>query len=335
MSPDTPFFLASVTKLYIATAVLRLHEQGRIDLAAPIAAYLPDTLLTNLHRWKGSDRTGDITVRHLLGHASGLPEYLALARPGEKSLLDGVTDDPAREWGIADIAALVRDCDRALYPPRPFDGERHTIRYSDTNFQLLIAIIERVMERPLHEAFDTLIFQPLGLVRTVLPGTPPADGLLPRPAAVWMGDERLDNHPGPMRSFRDLFSTADETIRFMAALVDGSVFDDPDTARLMTGHFNPFAFSPTLRPTGPGWPIEYGLGMLRFRVPRMFTGFRQAPTLYGHTGVTGSWLFHEPTSDLILAGTVNQVTAAAVPYQFAPRLVLELASLGVRGAGAA
>jgi D-alanyl-D-alanine carboxypeptidase len=118
----------------------------------------------------------------------------------------------------------------------------------------------------------------------------------------------------------------------MAALVRGHLFDDPSTARLMSEHFNPLAFSLNLRPVGPGWPIEYGLGMVRFRMPRLFTGFRQAPTILGHTGVTGSWLFHVPDLDLILSGTVDQVMGAPVPYRFVPRLVLELQALGIRGA---
>jgi D-alanyl-D-alanine carboxypeptidase len=151
------------------------------------------------------------------------------------------------------------------------------------------------------------------------------------PAAFWAGDDRLDTKPGPLRSFRDLYSTAEETLRFMAALVRGHLFDDPATARFMSGHVNPLAFSLSLRPVGPGWPIEYGLGMVRFRMPRLFTGFRQAPTIRGHSGVTGSWLFHVPGLDLILSGTVDQVMGAPVPYRFVPRLVLELQALGIRG----
>ncbi|TVP75482.1 MAG: class A beta-lactamase-related serine hydrolase [Gemmatimonadales bacterium] len=335
MTPDTPFFLASVTKLYIATTVLRLYEEGRVALDAPISEYLPAELVGGLHRWKGTDRTGEITVRHLLGHATGLPEYLVLARKGEKSLFDGAALDPDGEWGIREITALVRDCGRPSFPPRPFDGRRHTIEYSDTNFQLLNALIEAVLDVPLHQAFRELIFQPLGLEQTFLPdGDPPGeapDGPPSTPAAFWMGDERLDLNPGPLRSFRDLYSTAAETVRFMAALVEGRVFDDPATGRLMTEHFNPMGFSVTLRPTGPGWPTEYGLGILRFRMPRLFTGLRQAPTLLGHTGVTGSWLFHVPDRDLILSGTVDQVTAAPVPYRFVPRLAMELEDLGIRG----
>jgi D-alanyl-D-alanine carboxypeptidase len=330
MTPDTPYFQASVTKLYIAAAILRLAEQGRVSLDAPMATYLPAELVEGVHVWKGEDRTGDITVRHLLGHATGLQDYLVVAPPGEKTLFASVGTDGDRDWGIGEIVRLVRDHGRPDYPPRPFDGRRHSIRYSDTNFQLLIAIIRAVTGQSLQDTFETLIFRRLGLHRTFLPGTPAARAAAPAPAAVWAGDRRLDTLPGTMCSFNDLISTAGDSLRFMAALVSGLAFQDPATARLMTAHWNPLAFSLSLTPVGPGWPMEYGLGVIRFRLPRLLTPFRPVPDLIGHSGVTGSWLFHCPALDLILAGTVDQATAAPVPYRFVPRLVRTLEDGAVR-----
>jgi D-alanyl-D-alanine carboxypeptidase len=75
---------------------------------------------------------------------------------------------------------------------------------------------------------------------------------------------------------------------------------------------------------GPGWPMEYGLGMIRYRLPRLFTPFKPVPEVVGHSGVTGSWLFHCPELDIITAGTVDQATAAALPYRFVPRLLRAL-----------
>ena len=320
MTADTPYFQASVTKLYIAAGVLRLVEQGRVALDAPFGEYLNPDLVRGLHVWKGEDRTGEITVRHLLGHASGLPEYLVIRPPGETSLFESVGVEDS-EWGIEEIAALVRDHGEPRFPPRPFDGRRHTIEYSDTNFQLLLAVIRAVTGQPLQDAFDELIFRPLCLRSTFFPGTAAADRADPAPAAVWADDRRLDTLPGAMRSLNDLFSTADDSLRFMAALVGGDAFDDPATARLMTAHWNPLAFSLSLQPVGPGWPMEYGLGTIRFRLPRLFTPLRPVPEVVGHSGVTGSWLFHCPELDLITAGTVDQAAAAAVPYRFVPRLL--------------
>ena len=324
MTADTPFFLASVTKLYIATATLRLAEQGRVSLDAPMAEYLPVELVAGLHVRNGVDRTTEITVRHLLGHATGLPEYLVIRPPGGRSLFDSVAAGQDGKWSVKDIAALVREHGRPEFPPRPFDGRRHTVRYSDTNFQLLIAIIRAVTDTSLQNAFDDLILKRLGLKQTFLPGSPAAVTASPAPAAVWLGDQRLDALTGAMQSFNDLFATPGDALAFMAALISGEAFEDPATARHLTGHWNPFAFSLSLRPVGPGWPIEYGLGTLRFRLPRLLTPFHPMPEVVGHTGVTGSWLFHCPDLDLITVGTVDQATAAAVPYRIVPRLLQAL-----------
>jgi len=314
-------FLASVTKLYIAAAILRLMEQGRVSLGAGMAAYLPQELVHRLLVWRGEDRTGEITLRHLLGHASGLPDYLVIRPPGGRSLFEAAAAGAAQGWGIGEIADLVRQHGRPDFPPRPFDGRRHTIRYSDTNFQFLIAVIEAVTGKSLQAAFDDLIFRRLGLSHTFLPATPAAVSAAPAPAAVWLGDRRLDTLTRAMTSFNDLYGTACDQLRFMAALVSGAAFDDPATARLMTAHWNPLAFSLNPRPVGPGWPMEYGLGTIRYRLPRLLTPLRPMPEVVGHTGVTGSWLFHCPELGIITAGTVDQAMAAATPYRLVPRLL--------------
>jgi D-alanyl-D-alanine carboxypeptidase len=322
MTPETPYCLASVTKLYIGAAVLRLEEQGRLSIDDPLTDHLPNQLVSGLHRRRGVDRTAELTLRHLLAHASGLPEYLSEAPKGKKALLDQVVDQGDLSWDTSDVIDMVRATRGAHFDPRPFDGGRHTVRYSDTNFQLLIAVIEAVTRQPIHEAFATLIYEPLGLTRTWHPGTPP-EASMPPAAVPWAGDEPMDR-PLALRSFRDVFSTAEETLRFFRALMTGDLFDDPATAQRMWQHWNPLGFS--LIPTSPGWPIEYGLAMMRFQAPRFLRPFLSVPTLIGHTGASGSWLFYAPDSDLYLTGTVDQLNAPAVPFKKVPRLVGQMRS---------
>ncbi len=105
----------------------------------------------------------------------------------------------------------------------------------------------------------------------------------------------------------------------MKALLDDKVFDKAETLDLMRGMWQTFGSS--LSPLGPGWPIEYGLGMMRFRMPRLFTPFHPMPEVIGHTGAVGSWLFYCPKLDLIFTGTVGQLTAAAAPFKITPKLL--------------
>ena len=84
MTPETPYYLASVTKLYICAAILRLEELGRLSIDDLLTDHLSSQMVSGLHRRRGVDRTADLTLRPLLGYASGLPEYLSEAQKGEK-----------------------------------------------------------------------------------------------------------------------------------------------------------------------------------------------------------------------------------------------------------
>lgn len=67
--------IASVTKLFTAVVVLRLVEQGRLGLGDRLVDLLPEEVTRGLHVLDGADRTAEITLEHLLGHTSGLPDY--------------------------------------------------------------------------------------------------------------------------------------------------------------------------------------------------------------------------------------------------------------------
>ena len=318
MTVDTPFWIASVTKMYIATAILRLWEDGRLSLDDPIAAHLPASMVDGLHRTKeGVDHSSKITIRHLLSHTSGLPDYLEVKLEGGKGLFDLVLEEGDRSWSIAESIEIVQKAQKPLFPPQPLEARKKKARYSDTNFQLLIAIIEAVSGTPVHVAFEEMIYQPLNLKKTFHPGTTPSEAV-PPVATTWFKDRSLDNIPLAMISARDLNSTADDLLSFMRALIGGEVFARPSTAELMRSNWNRFGF--LFSRVAPGWPMEYGLGMMRYQVPRLLSPFVKMPDVIGHTGVSSAWLFYCPSLDLLIAGTVSQVTAGAVPFRVVQRL---------------
>ncbi|MFW5713617.1 MAG: serine hydrolase domain-containing protein [Brevefilum sp.] len=320
MQPDTPIWMASVTKLYIASTILKLFEDGQIDIDAKMSAYLPEDLIKGIHHMaEGEDHTDEITVRHLLSHSSGLPDCFEDSPKGEKSLLEQILEGNDREFSTEEVLDLVRNDLPAYFPPQPPELEKKKIRYSDTNYQLLMEIIKRVTGRSIHEAFTEFIYEPLGLRSTFQPGT--RSGQITEEAAiVWSGDHPLDI-PKAMHSFGDLGSTLGDMNKFMRGLIQGKFFSNSETWALMQRDFNSFDFSLNPMPTSPTWPIEYGLGLMRFEMPRLFTPFNPIPAVIGHTGVSGSWLFFCPELELILSGTVNQVAAAGLPFRFIPRLL--------------
>lgn len=119
-----------------------------------------------------------------------------------------------------------------------------------------------------------------------------------------------------LRSLGDLFSTTSDVLGFGRALFSGRVFADQITGRLMQRRFNRFGFPRSVASiASPAWPIEYGLGMMRFAPSRAMAMGRRLPPLLGHTGSTGSWSWYSPPLGLLLAGTADQATKAAFPFR--------------------
>jgi D-alanyl-D-alanine carboxypeptidase len=318
---ERPFFIASIDKLFNAAIAMKLSENGQLDLEALIPTYLPRTLTDGLHQMGGTDYSGRITVRHLLGHTSGLPDWLEDHPKGGRSLAERVFEDGDVALGIDGVTAIVREQLRPHFPPQDLTAERQKVRYSDTNFMLLAAVIEAVTGEPLHEVHERLLYRPLGLRHTWIAGHSRPLDPTPEPSVLhWEG--RPLPIPLLIRSFRGIYSTAGDTLAFLRRLVRGEVFENPATLASMQQRWNRFGFPldrAALR--APGWPIEYALGMMRFRLPRIFHPLHPMPAVVGHTGSTGCWLFYCPQRELLLAGSVDEATAGAVPYRIVPRIL--------------
>jgi D-alanyl-D-alanine carboxypeptidase len=325
MTPATPFFIASIDKTFTATLILQLHEQRALAIDDPVAKYLDDDRIAGTHRLGGVDRTASITIRNLLGHTSGLPDYLEdypkVGPTKGSSLVERLFEGDDRDVTLDDALRIVRDELTPHFPPQPAAAARQRARYSDTNYQLLAAIVEAVTGQPLHATTAARILRPLDLRHTWYAGLSEPAAPTVAPAALWVGARALDR-PRLLRSLNSIYSTADDLIAFMRGLVRGELFDDPATLALMQGRWNRFPLPrdrAALR--APGWPIEYALGLKRFRLPRPFTPFAPMPAVIGHTGSTGTWLFYCPDLDVFMAGAVNQATAGAVPYRLVPKVL--------------
>jgi D-alanyl-D-alanine carboxypeptidase len=109
MRVDIPFHIASIDKLHTACLVMKLVEGGRLACDAPVSRCLPQDTIAGLHRIDGIDRTGQITVRHLLGHTSGLPDCFEEAPRGERSLMERLFTEGDFTWTLEDLLRIVRD----------------------------------------------------------------------------------------------------------------------------------------------------------------------------------------------------------------------------------
>jgi D-alanyl-D-alanine carboxypeptidase len=220
-----PWNIGSATKTFVAVVALQLADEGRLDLDAGIAQFLPDL--------PEADR---ITPRQLLQHTSGLGEYL---------------DDPAvrsdlqREWTPAELIAVAEAAGRFGEP----GGAHH---YSNTNYIVLGEIIEQVTGNSWDEEVGTRIAEPLGMTHTsnitdeAQPGYIVVDGSFVDATSI--------AHPSVGGPAGSLQSTDRDLLLFATALADGSLLS-PESQAAME------AFVPGEDLSQFGVVHGYGLGL--------------------------------------------------------------------------
>jgi D-alanyl-D-alanine carboxypeptidase len=310
LRPDTPFFVASVTKRFIITLVLQAHERGELGLDDPATAHLPAEVTDGLHVLRAVDHSRQITLRHLASHTSGLPDYFDKPRQGP-SLYERLAAGHDHAWTFDDVVRMASHDHQPHFAPQDLGAGRQKARYSDTGFQLLIRTLELATGRSFAQLLDQRIITPLGLEHTWLPGRSGPRTATAEPSTLYAKDHPLDI-PMMITSSNDLISTTADLLRFQQALLGGELFEQNATVALLTERSN------LLR---NAFPLRYGLGTMVFRVGRLHAPGRRPVTLVGHSGATGTWLFHCPELGLQLAGTVDQAKGQRAPFSLMVRML--------------
>ncbi len=302
MTPAHPVRIASNTKTYVAVAVLRLWEQGRVDLDAPITEVLPADMLAILD--SDGYRTGEITVRHLLTHTSGLYDH-----GGAESYGAAILARPQHRWSRLEQVQLCADEGDPLAEPGA------VYNYSDTGYVLLGQILEDVTGADLAGAVWSVVDRRrLGLNSTWF------ESLEPRPAGARARAHQLfgdvdvtDFDPSfDLWGGGGIAATVGDMARFMRALFAGEVFDDPGTLDTMLTTFDGVQAAPGAsdRALPPG---AYRMGV--WVLPH------DGVTLHRHTGfwcTSATWV---PELDLVVSVTVNQHQAGPLLYTLQDGLV--------------
>jgi serine-type D-Ala-D-Ala carboxypeptidase len=293
----TIYDIASLTKVFTATAVLRLLNQGALDLHAPAARYLPHFRLPN------------VTIFHLLTHTSGLDIRLSVHRhKGRAGVLD------------------------AVYCAMPTRPPGTAVAYTNVNSLLLGEIVARLCGQALDQALQVLVLAPLGLRDTFFC---PSAALLSRIAPTeidesWRGSlvhgsvhDESAHALGGVAGHAGLFSTAADLFTFCRAWLDepegqGLRIEDRGW-RMEDGRpyisilyppssiFN-FLSGATIRQAcanhTPDLEMACGLGWMLNR-PN-FMGAAPAGT-FGHTGFTGPAIVVVPARRLVVVVLSNRV----------------------------
>jgi len=278
MTLDTVFDLASLTKVIATTtAVMQLVEAGKVRLNDPVAKYLPEF---------AQNGKQDITVRQLLTHYSGLEPDLDLKTPWEGK-------DTAYKMAFAETPAQA-----------PGSG----FVYSDINFIVLGALVERVSGETLDGYATKHIFAPLKMTRTrFVPPTAPRGGWITKIAPTQYDENEhmlrgvvhdpTARRMGGVAGHAGLFSTADDLAKFAQALLNGGggILSAVMVEKMTQPETPPAA--PVLR--GFGWDIDSPFSTNR--------GDLLPVGSFGHTGFTGTSIWIDPTTQTYIILLTNAV----------------------------
>ena len=278
MTLDTVFDMASLTKpLMTATAVMQLYEQGKLSPNDPVSKYVPDF---------AANGKQDITIRQLLTHYSGLPPDISLADPWE-----GKQEAYTRAFAV-----------KPIHPP----GVQFV--YSDVNFIVLGALVEKISGLTLDEYAQRFIIKPLGLTHTRYlppvswkPSIAPTQydqggmlrGIVHDPTSRRMGG--VAGHAG-------LFSTGDDMAVYAQNLLDrlaGRPSHFPLSRIVLQKMVAPEQPATGTALRGFGWDIDSPYSGNR--------GTLFPVGSFGHTGFTGTSLWIDPVSDSYVVLLTNSV----------------------------
>lgn len=276
--PDSTLWdIASITKV-VATAAstMRLVDQGKLELDAPVRRYLP--------RFAGGLKN-KVTVRMLLDHTSGLKSYVPMYRKAGRSRV--------RMTNLLYAQPLLR-------PP----GD--SAEYSDLNSMLLGLVVESVAGTTLDRFAEAQVFAPLGMTETRFR---PAARLKPRiaPAGIWRGqpvpgDVNDQNAAafGGVAGHAGVFSTGMDLARFAQVWLRDGV--GPGGAWVRPSTIRQFL---TKGPRSGTRLLGWDSPELNGEEPSIY-GTLITQSAYGHTGFTGTELWIDPSHDLFLVFLTNR-----------------------------
>ncbi|WP_225625333.1 serine hydrolase domain-containing protein [Streptomyces werraensis] len=229
----------SNTKTFTAVVVLQLVAEGKVHLDAPVERYLP-----GLVRGKGIDAR-KITLRHLLQHTSGLPNYT------EHIGLEHFENVQHRFFHPHDLLAAA-----LAHPAKSAPGAKW--EYSNTNYLLAGLVVERVTGRPVQEEITERVISTARLRHTYWPRPGDQDIRGPHPhgyALARLDDDRVvdatEMDPSWGGAAGQLISTPSDLARFTRALLDGELLPPEQLAEMRRT---------VAAPVLPGW--RYGLGVV-------------------------------------------------------------------------
>lgn len=304
LSIDQAYFIASTTKLFTTAIILKLKAENKLSLDDKINKYIDKSILKGLHIYKGKDYSEELTIKHLLSHTSGLPDYFQGKEKSGKSLENEITEGKDQYWTFEEAIERTKKM-TPLFAP----GTKGKANYSDANFQLLGKIIESITHKSYAENCKEFIIQPLGLTKTYLY----QDSTDKTPKTLYYKSNEL-NVPKAMTSFGadgGMVSTSTDMLIFIEAFFTGKIFPREYINELQ--EWNKIFF-----------PMKSGIGIHLFKLPWIFNPTGAVPYFIGHSGLSGALAYYSPKENIFVVGTVNQVAHPDISFKTMIKLTQQI-----------
>lgn len=250
----TRFRIGSMTKPFTAIAILQLAEQGKLSLDDPLSKHYP----------AAPTEWADVTIRQLLTHTSGVPDFLSVAAFHQAG--------PGRPHTPEELVRYVRELPLDFVP-----GEGW--RYSNTGFILLGMVIERASGQTYGDYLTDYIFTPTGMTAS---GYETANAIIPESASGYVGTaEGWLNAPflDPSNAYAAgaVYSTVGDLLKWDAALTAGDLLSSTSQVAMFADHHNHY---------GLGWQIDRKWDRIRQMHGGATPGFQSSFQRYPEAGVT-------------------------------------------------
>ncbi len=285
---EQPYHTASIGKTFTAMIIAMLVEERKMSYSDPIAKYLTEDLMKGLHLYKGRDYSYDIRIEHLVSNTSGLPDYYEDKPKQGKRFLEMILEEPSRFWTPQETIEWSKQNLSPRFPP----GKGY--HYTNTGYNLLGLIIEKITSKPYHEVLHEYIFQPLNMTHTYLCqySKPAVQNRYPVANVNAHSQEIIVEHH---RSFSSNYaagqtvSTSEDLLKFMKALAGNHLIPKESLVNMM--QWNKMW-------TG----VDYGYGLMRVRM----IPFTQKYNVWGHLGSIASFMLYNPVMDVYIIGNFNK-----------------------------
>ena len=284
---DSPMRIASMAKAFNGAVALSLVSEGRLGLDDTVGQWLPGV-------WPKADA---VTVREMLGHTAGLPDYIR-----QPAFITDLTADPGQYMTPLELIGYVNDLDVGLAPGESYE-------YSDSDNIMVGLLVEAATGRTYDQLLKRQIYRPTGIRDTSLPDT------LAMPKGYMHGYDRNDQgkfedvskfiNPALAWASGGIVSTPADVNDFFRAYVGGDLF------RAKVARSQDKYVRGRSSPPGPG-RNDATLALFRYRT--------RCGTVWGHTGSYPGYRLFAASSANGKRSVVFSVNSQIVPGQGSPRV---------------